>query len=130
MSIPPDTPMTPTEIRTLRKAHGLSAADLAHFLGVGERTLRRWEAGGSPIPTGVAEQVHTINETIDTIAEDFRAAMQTAMECGMWSVEVPMPQDSPPDWVRTDASPGLWKAGAARAVEQLGVRLTSVRDLP
>lgn len=48
--------MTPAEIRTARKALGLSQTGLAEALRLGpngERTIRRWEQGDVPI-TGPA----------------------------------------------------------------------------
>ncbi len=51
--------MTPAEIRAARKALGLSANGLAEALRLGKgggRTVRRWEAGDTPIsgPVSVA----------------------------------------------------------------------------
>lgn len=46
------TPMTPSEIKTARKALGFSANGLAEALRLGKgggRTVRRWEAGDTPI---------------------------------------------------------------------------------
>jgi DNA-binding transcriptional regulator YiaG len=45
--------MTPAELRQARRELGLSAAKLAAALRLGAdggRTVRRWEAGGNPIP--------------------------------------------------------------------------------
>jgi HTH-type transcriptional regulator/antitoxin MqsA len=39
--------LTPGEIRDVRKRTGLSAVDMAHLLGVGEKTYTRWETGKS-----------------------------------------------------------------------------------
>lgn len=44
--------MLPAEVRTARKALGLSANGLAEALRLGKgggRTVRRWEAGDTPI---------------------------------------------------------------------------------
>jgi len=47
--------LTPTELRSIRAALGLSAQGLARILGVAEgRTVRRWEAGDNDIPGPVA----------------------------------------------------------------------------
>lgn len=35
----------PNHIRRLRSAHGISATQLAHTLGVNQSTLSRWESG-------------------------------------------------------------------------------------
>lgn len=45
--------MTPADLRAARLRLGLSAAKLARALRLGangDRTVRRWEAGGNPIP--------------------------------------------------------------------------------
>jgi len=39
--------LTPHEIREVRQRTGLSAVDMAHLLGVGEKTYTRWENGKS-----------------------------------------------------------------------------------
>ena len=39
--------LTPQEIREVRQRTGLSAVDMAHLLGVGEKTYTRWENGKS-----------------------------------------------------------------------------------
>lgn len=39
--------LTPEEIRNVRKRTGLSAVDISHLLGVGEKTWTRWETGKS-----------------------------------------------------------------------------------
>lgn len=116
-------PMTGTELHTIRTSHGLSLVDTAHILGVNERTARRWEAGTSPIPAGVAAEVLTIDETIDRIADRIAAEWRDAD--GLWSVDI----SDPPAWAAA-VDPAVWNAGAARAVERHGVRLTSTRDLP
>ena len=111
-------PMTSTELHAIRTSHGLSLADTAHILGVNERTVRRWESGTSPIPAGVAAEVLAINETIDQVAERIAAEWRDAD--GLWSVDT----SALPGWA-ADTIPAVWHAGAARAVELHGVRLTS-----
>lgn len=39
--------LTPEEIRQIRERTGLSAVEIAHLLGVGEKTYTRWENGRS-----------------------------------------------------------------------------------
>lgn len=47
--------MTPAELKEARRKLGLSAAGFARVVGVESgRTVRRWEAGDSPIPGPVA----------------------------------------------------------------------------
>lgn len=52
-----DEPMTDAELRVVREHLGLAAEDVALLLGVALRTVRRWEAGDSPVPEGVREEV-------------------------------------------------------------------------
>lgn len=42
--------MTPADLRTARKALGLSAEGFARVVGATGRTVRRWEAGSQDIP--------------------------------------------------------------------------------
>lgn len=42
--------MTPLELRTQRKALGLSQAALAHRLGCSKQAVHFWETGKRPIP--------------------------------------------------------------------------------
>ncbi len=39
--------LTPSEIRTVRQKTGLSAVEMAHLLGIGEKSYTRWENGTS-----------------------------------------------------------------------------------
>lgn len=55
--------MTPTALRSARHALGLSARGLALALGMtprSGRTVRRWEAGASPISGPVAAAVRAL----------------------------------------------------------------------
>jgi DNA-binding transcriptional regulator YiaG len=49
--------MTNTEIRRLRKALGVSQAELARRLRVNPLTVSRWERGATPIPYATGELV-------------------------------------------------------------------------
>lgn len=49
--------MTAAEFRIAREMLGVSGEWLASRLGVTERQVRRWEAGTSPVPDGVAGEV-------------------------------------------------------------------------
>lgn len=46
--------MTPTDLRTIRTALGITQAQLAEMCDVDVRTVKRWEAGASPVPRLVA----------------------------------------------------------------------------
>lgn len=46
--------MTPSQLRGILKKLGFTAREAAARLGVDERTVRRWLAGDSPIPTAAA----------------------------------------------------------------------------
>ncbi|MEP7763922.1 helix-turn-helix domain-containing protein [Sanguibacter sp. 25GB23B1] len=52
--------VTGAELRVRREYLGLSGGWLAEHLGVQSRTLRRWEAGMSPIPDGVGEALEEL----------------------------------------------------------------------
>lgn len=52
-----DLTMTAGEFRMVREYLGLTAEWVASRLGVALRTVRRWEAGTSPVPEGVREQM-------------------------------------------------------------------------
>lgn len=55
--------MTPTELKSARKALGLSAAGLARLVRVAEgRTVRRWESGESEVPGPVSALLEAILE--------------------------------------------------------------------
>lgn len=42
-------PMTPNQLKTLRKRLGMTQAQLAEAIGVQENSVYRWEAGIHPI---------------------------------------------------------------------------------
>ncbi|MCS6290397.1 MAG: helix-turn-helix transcriptional regulator [Nitrospira sp.] len=52
--------MTPTDLKTLRSALGLSQQALADRLGVTRNTVTRWEMGLHPIPPLAANFLATI----------------------------------------------------------------------
>ncbi|MEO6701748.1 MAG: DUF1870 family protein [Jatrophihabitantaceae bacterium] len=55
-------PMTDAELRVVRDFLGLTGAWLANHLGVEARTVRRWEAGISPIPDAVRVEMGRLEE--------------------------------------------------------------------
>lgn len=54
--------MTAYDIRTFRTRWGLSQRDLANLLGVGYRTVQRWEEGTQDIPGPVPLTLRLIDE--------------------------------------------------------------------
>lgn len=57
-----DLTMAAGEFRMVREYLGLTAEWVADQLGVALRTVRRWEAGASPVPDGVREQMEAWEE--------------------------------------------------------------------
>lgn len=74
----PDDPMTPAEFRMVREAWGWQLDQLAAYLVVDVRTVRRWEQGQSRVPTGVREAVELLerhlNDTVAELAHELRDA--------------------------------------------------------
>lgn len=69
-----DERMSDAELRTVREFLGLDQLHLATYLGVQDRTVRRWEAGTTPIPDGVRIEVerleaHTAEQVTSAIEE-------------------------------------------------------------
>lgn len=118
------TPMTGGEIAAARAAYGLTSADLAHILGVNERTARRWEAGTTH-PTGaVAAEIRAIDARIDRLADHLANQWDTAHSSGRSSaLELPETDDDIPDeWGRVTL--GLVRVAAWRAHTRHGARFT------
>lgn len=70
--------MTAAEFRIAREMLGVSGEWLAGRLGVADRQVRRWEAGNSPVPDGVAgEMVDLLDEQaafVESIVSELREA--------------------------------------------------------
>lgn len=49
--------MNPDEFAAIRWLLGLEVEELASRLDVNERTIRRWEQGGAPVPDGVVVEM-------------------------------------------------------------------------
>src|SRR5699024_1661654 len=90
------TPMTGGEIAAARAAYGLTSADLAHILGVSERTARRWESGTTHPNGAVAAEIHAIDARIDHLADHLANQWDTARECGLPALELPETADDIP----------------------------------
>ena len=66
----PNPEITGAELRIWRDRLGLSGDLLAEIIGIAPRTLRRWEYGQSPVPSGVAQEMLAIEaETTAMVAE-------------------------------------------------------------
>lgn len=64
---PIETPLvTAAEFRSIRDRVGVSMGWLAAYLGVQERTVHRWEAGTSMIPSGVKVEILSLNRRFRT----------------------------------------------------------------
>lgn len=61
--------MTGAQFRSLREYLGLDQEWLADRLDVGERTVRRWEAGAPSVPAGVREQMLEWETTTEDAVE-------------------------------------------------------------
>lgn len=59
--------MTPAELKTNREALGLTVGWLAAQAGVGERTVRYWEAGRNQVPDDVAALIVRIESQTRTM---------------------------------------------------------------
>lgn len=108
-------PLTDAEFRIARESLGLTSEWVAARLGVAERTVRRWEAGTSPVPTGVADQLGAWVDAADDQAEAWAARL----------LDEPDPVLVIPREGERDGWPaGWWRALAARIVEQVdGLRV-------
>jgi transcriptional regulator with XRE-family HTH domain len=69
--IPEDEIMTPAELLVKREWLGLTGEALCQIIGVQERTIRRWEAGQSPIPHGAAADIERLEAATDLLVEQY-----------------------------------------------------------
>lgn len=68
--------MTNAEFRILRDRLGLTMEWVSEQLGVAERTVRRWEAGSSSIPVGVATDMQAIAESTESFVDEVVATLR------------------------------------------------------
>jgi putative transcriptional regulator len=54
--------MTPDELRTIRKALGLSQAAMAQIVGVSRRTVEHWEAGTRNVSPPAARLIRSLKQ--------------------------------------------------------------------
>ena len=74
----PDDPMPPAEFRMVREALGLTNEGLAELIGVQGRSVRRWEAGGTPIPDGVRQIMEDLEAAAAEQVKDLAARVRDA----------------------------------------------------
>lgn len=75
-----ETELTPSELKSRRKALGLSAEGLARFLRLkAGRTVRRWEDGSQDIPAA-AEMLLDVIVQFPDVREYFAAQLKAAAD--------------------------------------------------
>lgn len=126
------SPMSGLELYLLRTTHGIQWEDFAQILGVSERTIRRWQAGISPVPAWVAGQARGLDARIDQVAARIDQVYQGDGVSGAM-VEIPDTAAGLPRWAVADNVPlSLWRSAAVRAHVTYGVRLveSGAAELP
>lgn len=94
--------MTPSELKTIREAIGLTVPDLAALAGVQERTVRYWESGRSAVPADVQDQVLKIDAWLTAQAREALATVRAlAAEVGALPESIHL--------LRYRASADLWR---------------------
>lgn len=108
-------PLTDAELRIAREDLGLTAEWVAERIGVALRTVRRWEAGHSPVPAGVADTIGEWTDAADAQVDAWTARL----------LDVPEPVLVIPREGERDGWPaGWWRALAARIIERVdGLRV-------
>lgn len=59
------TTMTGAHFRALRTYLGYSVTELADYLGTSPDSTRSWDAGRRPIPAGVVEELHELQDATE-----------------------------------------------------------------
>lgn len=59
--------ITASEVQARREALGLSQSALAHYLGVSQVTVSRWEAGTSRPPEGLDAELSALEDRIEDL---------------------------------------------------------------
>lgn len=112
----PDTSsMTATELRLVRRAHGLTLKDLAQYLGVAESTVRRWEAGTSPVSRSAVELFYDLDDALEPIIEHLVRTYQEECAAGRSSVPLPTVGAALPTGDGKTIPASFWKLAAAHA---------------
>lgn len=119
---PATSSMTASELCLVRRAHGLTLSDLAQYLGVAESTIRRWEAGTSPVPEKAVDLLLDLDDALDPIIEHLVRTYQQERDAGRASVPLPLVSAPLPTGDGKTIPAGLWKLAAAHAYLYQGVR--------
>lgn len=56
--------MTPAEFDTRRRSLGLSVDETAALCGVGDRQVRRWQSGATPVPVDAAAGLEALEDAM------------------------------------------------------------------
>lgn len=65
-----DDTMSGAELFALRNGWGVSIEDIADFLGVNPRTVRRWESGEARLSLPVTAEVWAFSQHLEEIADE------------------------------------------------------------
>lgn len=84
--------MDPTDFYYKRRALGLTHEELAQLLTVAPRTVRRWEQGELPIPTGVEEE---LNHHLATFANRVKTTVDATL-AQLQTIKAETGSDNPP----------------------------------
>lgn len=112
---PATSSMTAAELRLVRRAHGLTLKDLAQYIGVAESTIRRWEAGTSPVSKKAVGLLHDLDDALNPIIEHLLDTYQQERDAGRNSVPLPLESAPLPTGDGKTIPAGLWKLAAALA---------------
>lgn len=95
------------ELAVARDRLGLSQSDLTRVLGVGARSVRRWEMGEDLVPAGVWETLDALRAEHDETVRELSAAVRVVD--GEAVLEVPLHGGDPAIF-----RPRAWFVGAVR----------------
>ena len=95
------------ELAVARDRLGLSQSDLTRVLGVGARSVRRWEMGEDLVPAGVWETLDALRAEHDATVRELSAAVRVVD--GEAVLEVPLHGGDPAIF-----RPRAWFVGAVR----------------
>lgn len=112
---PATSSMTATELRLVRRAHGLTLKDLAQYLGVAESSVRRWEAGTSPVSRSAADLFYDLDDALEPIVAHIVRTYQEECAAGRSSVPLPTVGAALPTGDEKTIPASFWKLAAAHA---------------